>query len=152
MDRPALLEYFKLIDQDNNGLIDRDEFHRMLKTQGLQRTADVVARAFDDIDSDRNGLIDQVEFLKWWGIHGASLPTADAGQTTIKQLKATFADSTPKQQELVDMEGFRQVLASLGQFPSAADLRLTFSQTTRQDPRYFTFDELLQWWLRQVQE
>ena len=152
MDQPELLEYFKLIDQDNNGLIDRDEFHCMLKTQGLQRGADVVARAFDDIDSDRNGLIDQAEFLQWWGDHGAGLPMVDAGRTTIKQLKATFADSAPKQQELVDMEGFRQVLASLGQFPSAADLRLTFSQTSRQDPRYFTFDEFLQWWLRQVQQ
>ncbi len=152
MDQPALLEYFKLIDQDSNGLIDRDEFHCMLKTQGLQRAADVVARAFDDIDRDRNGLIDQAEFLQWWGIHGASLPKVDASQTTLKQLKTTFAESAPKQQEKVDMEGFRQVLASLGQFPSASDLRLTFSQTPRKDSRYFTFDEFLQWWLQQIQE
>ena len=152
MDQPALLDYFTLIDQDSNGMIDRDEFLQMLKTQGLLRAADVVDRAFDDIDSDNNGLIDQHEFLQWWGAYGVGLPTADAGHTTLKQLKATFAESAPRQQEMVDMEGFRQVLASLGQFPSPADLRLTFSQTARQDPRYFTFDEFLAWWLGQVQD
>jgi len=152
MDQPALLEYFNLIDQDNNGMIDRDEFQRMLRSQGLLRAADVVTKAFNDIDSDKNGLIDQAEFLQWWSTHSASLPTVDAAQVTIKQLKTTFTDSAPTQQELVDMEGFQQVLASLGQFPSAADLRLTFSETPRQDSRYFTFDEFLKWWLGQVQD
>lgn len=152
MDQAALLEYFKLIDQDGNGLIDRDEFHCMLKTQGLQRSTDVVTRAFNDIDSDKNGLIDQVEFLQWWGEHGAGLPANGAGQVTFKQLKVTFMESAPRQQELVDMEGFRDVLAILGQYPSTADLRLAFSQTPRKNSRYFTFDEFLNWWLGEVQE
>ena len=71
MDQPALLEYFNLIDQDNNGMIDRDEFQRMLRSQGLLRAADVVTKAFNDIDSDKNGLIDQAEFLQWWSIHSS---------------------------------------------------------------------------------
>lgn len=152
MDQAALLEYFNLIDQDNNGMIDRDEFQAMLRTQGLQRGADVVTRAFKDIDSDNNGLIDQAEFLTWWGVHGADLPKADASQVTLRQLKTTFRDSNPKKLELVDMDGFREVLASLGQFPSNADLRLAFSQTPRQDSRYFTFEEFLNWWLGEIQE
>lgn len=152
MDQAALLEYFNLIDQDNNGLIDRDEFHCMLKTQGLQRTADVVTRAFNEIDSDNNGLIDQAEFLQWWGDQGAGLSAGAVEQVTFKQLKVTFLDSAPRQQELVDMDGFREVLAKLGQFPSTADLRLAFSQTPRQDPRYFTLDEFLTWWLGEMQD
>lgn len=152
MDQPALLEYFNLIDRDSNGMIDRDEFQCMLKTQGLQRSADVVSRAFNDIDSDRNGLIDRAEFLQWWQVHGADLPSSAASQVTLKELKATFRASAPKQQELVDLEGFREVLASLGQFPSSADLRLAFSETPRQDPRYFTFDEFLNWWLGEIQD
>lgn len=61
-----LRSHFDYVDTDGNGVIDLDEFERLLKDLGISRGRDVVEHAFRDIDTDGNGRIDFSEFGQWW--------------------------------------------------------------------------------------
>jgi len=152
MDEKSLSVYFALVDTDRNGLIDRDEFQAMLSKLGLVRTVAVVDRAFRQLDRDGNDRIDLGEFTQWWQAGGAGMLSTDPGKKTMSQLRSSFAAVDHQGQGRVDIDGFRKVLADMDMHPSTSDLRLTFSQTPRQDSRYFTFDEFLNWWLEQLGE
>ena len=150
MDEQSLSVYFALVDSDHNGLIDRDEFMAMLGKLGLVRTGAVVDRAFRQLDRDGNHLIDLPEFTQWWQARGAGMLSAGPGNRTISQLRTSFAAADHQGHGRVDINGFRKLLADMDMHPSTSDLRLTFSQTPRLDPRYFTFDEFVNWWLEQA--
>lgn len=59
-------QYFSLVDQDGDGVIDRPEFSRLLERLGVNRSETVVGRVFESIDTDGNGYIDLAEFSRWW--------------------------------------------------------------------------------------
>jgi hypothetical protein len=152
MDETSLAKYFSLVDGDGNGLIDPEEFLSMLGKLGLKREKSVVHKAFTQLDADGNGLIDLAEFTRWWHAQGPAATDSGSRQTSVGQLKNRFDAIDHEGLGRIDMGGFRDILASLGMHPSSADLRLTFSQTPRQDSRYFTFEEFLNWWLEQAKD
>lgn len=56
-----LTELFRTVDQDHNGMVDRDELCRMLASQGVP--FDVAQTAADQADMDNSGSIEWTEFV-----------------------------------------------------------------------------------------
>jgi Ca2+-binding EF-hand superfamily protein len=61
-----LREEFEYFDDDDNGLIEFDEFRGLLEALGDAMQRDEARTGFDAIDTDGDGHIDFDEFLEWW--------------------------------------------------------------------------------------
>lgn len=60
-------ENFEHFDSDSNGVINFDEFSKLMKALGAPEADDDARKAgFDIVDSDNNGHIDLEEFIAWW--------------------------------------------------------------------------------------
>ncbi len=57
---------FDFFDNDNNGLINLDEFIDLLKVIEPTSTIEQANNGFKLIDQDENETIDIDEFIKWW--------------------------------------------------------------------------------------
>lgn len=62
-------ENFDHFDQDQNGVIDREEFAKLMRAIDDQITDKEVADGLSILDSNRNGVIDYDEFIEWWAEH-----------------------------------------------------------------------------------
>jgi len=58
-----LIEIFKLIDLDGNGVISRDELHDLLVALKIDHTSEELTTLISSADMDKNGVIDYYEFL-----------------------------------------------------------------------------------------
>ncbi|HJK94458.1 MAG TPA: EF-hand domain-containing protein [Polyangiaceae bacterium LLY-WYZ-15_(1-7)] len=61
-----LREVFDHYDGDGNGVIDRDEFAKLMKTLAPDFSDDEIETGLEVLDENRNGVIEWDEFLKWW--------------------------------------------------------------------------------------
>jgi calmodulin len=61
-----LLEDFAYFDQDQDGLMQFDEFEQFMDGIGADMTLEECRIGFAEIDSDRDGAIEFEEFLEWW--------------------------------------------------------------------------------------
>lgn len=59
-------ENFAHFDTDENGVIDYDEFKRLIDTLDGNMQEEELQVGFDLVDSDNNGHIDVDEFINWW--------------------------------------------------------------------------------------
>lgn len=66
MDSQELRELFDFFDVDQNGIIDIDEFKRLLGALGAGMSDEEAAIGFETIDADGNGTIEFDEFRNWW--------------------------------------------------------------------------------------
>jgi Ca2+-binding EF-hand superfamily protein len=64
--RQSLQERFQQFDRDRNGLIDREEFRRLIASLGASLNDRETERAFADLDKDGSGHIEFEEFCGWW--------------------------------------------------------------------------------------
>lgn len=62
-----LRENFDYFDEDDNGMIDRAEFGRLLSALGAEMSDEDLDVGFDIIDTNDNGTIEYNEFASWWG-------------------------------------------------------------------------------------
>jgi Ca2+-binding EF-hand superfamily protein len=62
-----LRENFDYFDADSNGVIDLEEFTRLLDALHAEMSLDEIQTGFRAIDTDHNGRIDFEEFCAWWG-------------------------------------------------------------------------------------
>ena len=65
-DKEALRETFDLVDEDDDGAIDRDEFGRLIDALGAEMSEEDIDVGFDLLDENRSGEIDFEEFAVWW--------------------------------------------------------------------------------------
>lgn len=61
-----LRENFDYFDADSNGVIDFDEFKKLLNALGAGMEEDEMEVGFDIIDADDNQSIEFDEFADWW--------------------------------------------------------------------------------------
>lgn len=61
-----LLKLFHQFDANGDGLIDRNEFRRILRVLGDEPTEDVLLLEFAAIDSNGDDMVDFDEFRNWW--------------------------------------------------------------------------------------
>ena len=61
-----LLDLFDQYDTNDDGLIDRNEFRRILRVLGDEPTEEVLLLEFTAIDSNGDGMVDFEEFRRWW--------------------------------------------------------------------------------------
>ena len=59
-----LSEFFDVMDQDSNGMVSRDEFHRCVRRLGIGLTNDQVDGVLAVLDEDHSGRLDKIEFLR----------------------------------------------------------------------------------------
>lgn len=60
-------EFFRKLDENNNGEIEGDEFKSMMKSlYGSEFDDDQLAAALQEIDSDSSGTVSFNEFIKWY--------------------------------------------------------------------------------------
>jgi len=59
-------ENFNFFDDDKNGLIELDEFIKLLKVIDPTSTIKQAEQGFSHIDKDKSGSIDFGEFIIWW--------------------------------------------------------------------------------------
>jgi len=57
---------FDFFDNDNNGMINIDEFIELLKVIEPSSTKEQAIKGFEIIDEDGNEAIDFDEFINWW--------------------------------------------------------------------------------------
>ncbi|MBM5811990.1 MAG: EF-hand domain-containing protein [Gammaproteobacteria bacterium] len=62
-----LREAFAQFDLDHDGLMEFDEFVRLLDGLDAGMSAGECRIGFHEIDTDRDGVIEFEEFLEWWG-------------------------------------------------------------------------------------
>lgn len=65
-ERDELREIFDHFDTDGNGVIDREEFKRLLRSMDGDMPDEVIAEGLSALDGDANGVIDWDEFVEWW--------------------------------------------------------------------------------------
>lgn len=65
-DEATLKSEFERFDTDQNGYIDEGEFGALVKSLGVELSANAVAIAFLAIDVNNNGRIEFGEFSAWW--------------------------------------------------------------------------------------
>lgn len=61
-----LLELFDQFDANDDGLIDRQEFMRILRVLGDEPSEDILSLEFAAIDVNGDGMVDFEEFRRWW--------------------------------------------------------------------------------------
>jgi Ca2+-binding EF-hand superfamily protein len=64
--REELREDFEYLDEDQDGLMQFDEFVRFMDGLGADMTGEECRIGFHEIDSNRDGRIEFGEFLSWW--------------------------------------------------------------------------------------
>jgi Ca2+-binding EF-hand superfamily protein len=72
MAKEEIVAFFKQIDQDGSGLLDRGEFKELLIKLGRAVDDEAVDSIMHEIDADGGGEIDVEEFLLWWKRAGAA--------------------------------------------------------------------------------
>lgn len=65
-ERAELREIFDHFDADSNGVIDRDEFKKLLRSMDGDMPDEVILEGLSALDGDANGVIDWDEFVEWW--------------------------------------------------------------------------------------
>lgn len=67
MEKDELKEIFDYYDRDKNGIIDEEEFGRLIQV-GLEAemSSEELDMGFKEIDKDKNGTIEFDEFVVWW--------------------------------------------------------------------------------------
>ena len=60
-------EIFDYFDSDNNGVIDYNEFTKLIDALEGDMSDEEMQVGFDIIDDDHNRNIDFDEFIEWWG-------------------------------------------------------------------------------------
>ena len=61
-----LFEIFRSFDRNGDGLIDEQEFGRLLESLGWDSEPEVRSLEFAAVDSNYDGLLDFREFADWW--------------------------------------------------------------------------------------
>jgi Ca2+-binding EF-hand superfamily protein len=64
--RAELREDFEYLDDDQDGLMQFDEFVKFMDGLGAEMTSEECRIGFREIDSNRDGRIEFGEFLSWW--------------------------------------------------------------------------------------
>ncbi len=65
-EREELREILDHFDTDSNGVIDREEFRKMLLSMDGKFPESDIAQGLMALDGDSNGVIDWDEFVEWW--------------------------------------------------------------------------------------
>ncbi len=60
----GLGKLFRIIDDNNNGRLEKKEFQKVLKDFRLKFNEDETAKLFQEFDRDRDGSVDYNEFLR----------------------------------------------------------------------------------------
>lgn len=66
MDAHELRDIFDHYDRDGNGVIDRDEFARLVRALDASVPDDEIGTGLAIVDEDANGTIEFDEFVHWW--------------------------------------------------------------------------------------
>lgn len=66
MDADELREIFEFFDTDENGVIDKSEFMKLMNALGAGLSEAECETGFSVIDGDANGSIEFEEFAAWW--------------------------------------------------------------------------------------
>ncbi len=64
--REEMYRHFEFFDDDNNGVIDLDEFTDMLKIIGISESPAIAREHFAKVDTNGNGQVSFEEFIAWW--------------------------------------------------------------------------------------
>ncbi len=64
--RAEMYRHFEFFDDDNNGVIDLDEFTDMLKIIGISESSTTAHEHFAKVDTNGNGQVSFEEFIAWW--------------------------------------------------------------------------------------
>ena len=62
-----LQKAFERVDEDGNGVINRAEMEKVLKTMGNSPTPEELDRSWTELDADSDGDVNKEEFIKWCG-------------------------------------------------------------------------------------
>merc|ERR1712113_265659 len=57
-------QLFEMMDEDNNGVLDLNEFCKLLKQMKMGLSDEHIIELFDDIDQDKSHAITPVEFVR----------------------------------------------------------------------------------------
>jgi hypothetical protein len=80
---------FEIIDEDQSGTLEMDEFTMLIKTLGMEMMPHEVEKAFNEMDEDHGGTIDFEEFQKFY-FAATESGTAGAGKRLGKELLANL--------------------------------------------------------------
>lgn len=75
-------EAFEMFDQDGSGLIDTEEFKRVVQELGVALSPEDRELAFRTLDKDNSGTVDFVEFAAWY----AHVTENDSGKVLSPEL------------------------------------------------------------------
>ena len=64
--KDELLRLFATFDADGDGLVDENEFRKILHKLGGNSSDEVLSLEFAAIDTDSDGVVGRQEFMDWW--------------------------------------------------------------------------------------
>ena len=62
-----LQKAFERVDEDGNGVINRAEMEKVLKTMGNSPSPEELEQSWTELDADSDGDVNKEEFIKWCG-------------------------------------------------------------------------------------
>lgn len=87
-----LEKIFHEVDNDGNGVLDRNEISQLTRKVGLDLDVSQLTVLYLSMDVDKSGLIDWDEFRKWYYFD----PGADDKQTDAERLRTSLVDHVRK--------------------------------------------------------
>ena len=64
--RDAIFRLFVRFDKNGDGLVDENEFRKILQTLGEDSSDEVLSLEFAAIDTNTDGVVGFQEFMDWW--------------------------------------------------------------------------------------
>ena len=58
-------DFYEIVDEDGNGVINRAEMEKVLKTMGNSPSPEELDRSWTELDADSDGDVNKEEFIKW---------------------------------------------------------------------------------------
>lgn len=122
--KKILKQSFAVVDIDGDGIVDCEEFTKLLESLGLKPT--IAEKVFSHLDSDKSGTVDFTEFLNWIAVQEWKRKNMVTHSESL--VEGLFQLMDADGDGVVTIDEFRATMSRLGEPMSAEEVRMLISE------------------------